>query len=145
MDLHLLTAEQVTELWPQLESIYDASCASNEIVHADATATQIYLLAQTGMCGIFAAMEKDRVVCTVALRFCEVNGNKGAEILGMGGRNLMKVKAYFWQPILDWLCANGATFLDTYANQRLANIYLKKFGFNKSCTYVRMDLQVSNV
>lgn len=140
MELHLLTADQVTNLWPQLEPIYEASCASNDITHDDITASDIYLLAQTDTCGIFAAMEAGTVVCTVAVRFCEVRGKTGADILGMGGRDLMKVKAYFWQPIIDWLRANGASFIDTYANPRLAAIYLEKFGFNRSCHYVRMVL-----
>lgn len=141
MELVLLTADQVTELWPQLEPLYEASCNSNEIVVDEITATDIYLLAQTDMCGIFAALEDNQVICTVAVRFCEsTNGKKGADIVGMGGRNLMKVKAYFWKPIIDWLKANGATFIDTYANSRLAVIYLKKFGFNKSCSYLRMVL-----
>ena len=141
MELVLLTAEQITEYWPQLEPLYEESCKSNEIVVDEITATDIYLLAQTGMCGIFAALESNKVICTVAVRFCEsTNGKKGADVVGMGGRNLMKVKAYFWKPIIEWLQANGATFIDTYANSRLAAIYLKKFGFNKSCSYLRMVL-----
>ena len=140
MELVLLTVDQVTEYWPQLEPIYTASCQSNEITQDDITATDIYLLAQTGLCGIFVATQKKHVVCTVAVRFCEVNGKKGADVVGMGGRNLMAVKAQFWGIIIDWLKANGATFIDTYANSRLAAVYLKKFGFNKSCSYVRMVL-----
>ncbi len=36
--------------------------------------------------------------------------------------------------------ANGVEFLDAYAPERLAKIYLNRFGFNKSCMYVRMAL-----
>lgn len=140
MHLVLLTAEQTTEYWPQLEPLYEESCKSNEIVVDEITATDIYLLAQTGLCGIFAAIDEKQVVCTVAVRFCEVDGKKGADVLGMGGRNLMAVKARFWSIVVDWIRANGATFIDTYANSRLAAIYLKKFGFNKSCSYLRMVL-----
>jgi hypothetical protein len=52
----------------------------------------------------------------------------------------MKFKAAYWDTILDWLRANGVQFLDAYAPDRLARIYRSKFGFNKSCSYVRMSL-----
>ena len=140
MQLVLLTANDVTELWPVLEPILEASCASNEISAGDITATDIYLLAQTEMCGIFAAMEGKDVVCVAAVQFHEVNGKKGADVIAMGGRHLIAVKSRFWQPIIDWVKSNGAEFIDAYANPRLANIYLKKFGFSKSCYHVRMML-----
>jgi hypothetical protein len=52
----------------------------------------------------------------------------------------MKFKNAYWGLILDWLKANGCEFLDAYANERLAKVYMSKFGFNKSCSYVRMTL-----
>ena len=76
----------------------------------------------------------------LALQFTDTNGHKGAEIMAMGGRHLMRFKEAYWGLILDWLKANGCEFLDAYANERLAKIYSNKFGFDKSCTLVRMTL-----
>jgi hypothetical protein len=52
----------------------------------------------------------------------------------------MRFKAAYWRTILEWLRANGVQFLDAYAPERLAKIYMSRFGFNKSCSYVRMTL-----
>jgi hypothetical protein len=52
----------------------------------------------------------------------------------------MRFKTAYWDVILEWLRANGVEFLDAYAPDRLAKIYTNRFGFDKSCTYVRMTL-----
>jgi hypothetical protein len=58
----------------------------------------------------------------------------------MAGEGLMRFKAAYWGYILKWLKANGVKRLDAYGNSRLAAVYQKKFGFDKSCQYVRMAL-----
>jgi hypothetical protein len=69
-----------------------------------------------------------------------MNGRRGADVMALAGRGLMRFKAAYWDIILEWLRANKVEFLDAYAPERLAKIYMNRFGFNKSCSYVRMTL-----
>jgi len=140
MQLVLLSKEEVTALWPVLEKMYEASAKGNEVGETEITATDIYLLAQTDMCVIFAFVEGNELVLTLAAQFHEVGNQKGVDIIGMAGRNLMKCKAEHWDRILDWFRANDVKFVNAYTSDRLAKLFLRKFGFNKSCSYVRMTL-----
>lgn len=140
MHLVMLSKEEVTALWPLLEKLYEASSRGNEVGETEITATDIYLLAQTDMCVIFGFFEDDALVLTLAIQFHEVGDQKGADIIGMAGHKLMKCRAAHWDKILDWLRANEVKFLNCYTNHKLAKLLLKKFGFNKSCVYVRMTL-----
>lgn len=138
--IEMLTPERVAELWPALEEFFIQSCQSNEIAKDEITPEAIRELAVTGMCAVFAAFDRDVPACAMAIQFNVTNGMKGADVIALGGRNLLKFKSKYWAPILDWLRANEIKFLDAYATERLAKIYLGKFGFNKSCAYVRMSL-----
>ena len=140
MTIEMLSPEQVENEWAALEPMLDASCKSNEIGVLDITPDNIYLLAVTGMCVLFVGREDGKPKVVVAIQFHDTNGHKGADIIAMGGERLMKFKAAYWNLILDWLKANGCKFLDAYANERLAKIYMSKFGFEKSCSLVRMVL-----
>lgn len=142
--LEMLSPEKAVEMWPQLGPLYDASCKSNEIAESEFSSADICVLAATGMCAVFVCYESDQPACTFAIQFNETNGKKCADIIGMAGRNLMQFKTVYWSLILDWLRANGIRYLDAYATERLARIYKAKFGFTKSCSYVRMDLQESS-
>jgi hypothetical protein len=41
---------------------------------------------------------------------------------------------------LDWLKANQIRFLDAYVDERRAKMYQSRFGFDRSCALVRMNL-----
>jgi hypothetical protein len=140
MQLVMLSKEEITNMWPILGPLYDASCKGNEVGESEMTALDIYLLAQTDMCVIFAFIEGNELMLTLAVQFHEVGNQKGVDIIGMAGRNLMKCKAAHWDKILDWFRANDVKFVNAYTNDRLAKLFLKKFGFDKSCSYVRMTL-----
>lgn len=138
--IEMLSPEQVDAEWAALEPILAASCKSNEVGILDITPDDIYVLAITGMCVLFIGREDGTPKVVVAIQFTDTNGHKGADVIAMGGERLMKFKDAYWSLILDWLKANGCEFLDAYANERLAKIYMGKFGFNKSCALVRMTL-----
>jgi hypothetical protein len=140
MQIEMLTPARVTELWPVLEPLLTAACEGNEIAKDELEAGDVYVLTQTDMAVVFVGFEGADPACIVALQFNMTNGRKGADVIALAGRNLMKFKAAYWDTILDWLRANGVQFLDAYAPDRLARIYRSKFGFNKSCSYVRMSL-----
>jgi len=140
LTIEMLSPEQVDDEWAALEPILDASCKSNEVGILDITPNDIHVLATTGMCVLFIGRESGVPKVIVALQFNDTNGHKGADVIAMGGERLMKFKDAYWNLILDWLKANGCVFLDAYADERLAKIYRNKFGFNKSCSLVRMTL-----
>lgn len=140
MSIEMLTPERVTELWPVLEPYFDAACNGNEIAKDELDAQDIYVLAVTGLVAVFVYFEDKEPTCVLGIQFNTTNGRKCADIMALGGRNLMRFKAAYWHVILEWLRANEVQFVDAYAPERLAKIYLKKFGFDKSCVYVRMSL-----
>lgn len=138
--IEMLSPEQVNDEWDLLEPMLEASCKSNEVGILDITPDDIRILAVTEMCVLFIGRENGTPKVIVAIQFNDTNGHKGADVIAMGGKRLMKFKDAYWNLILDWLKANGCEFLDAYANERLAKIYMSKFGFNKSCSLVRMTL-----
>jgi hypothetical protein len=140
MSIEMLTPARVTELWPVLEPYFEAACNGNEIAKDELDAKDIYILALTEMVAVFVGFEDGEPACVMGIQFNTTNGHKCADVMAMAGRGLMRFKAAYWSVILEWLRANGVKFLDAYAPDRLAKIYLNRFGFTKSCMYVRMTL-----
>jgi len=140
MTIEMLTPERVTEMWPVLEPYFDAACKGNEIAKDELDAKDIYVLALTGLVAIFVGFEDGEPACVMGIQFNTANGHKCADVMALAGRGLMRFKAAYWHIILEWLKANEVEFLDAYAPERLAKIYMNRFGFNKSCMYVRMAL-----
>ena len=140
MTIEMLTPERVTELWPVLEPYFDAAGKGNEIAKDELDAKDIYVLAVTGLVAVFVGFEDGEPACVMGIQFNTTNGKRGADVMALAGRGLMRFKAAYWRTILEWLRANGVQFLDAYAPERLAKIYMNRFGFNKSCSYVRMTL-----
>ena len=143
MSLEMLTTDRVAEMWPVLEPFFESACNANEIAKEEIDAKDIYVLAATGMVAVFVGYEDGEPACVMCIQFNNTNGRKGADVMALAGRGLMRFKAAYWSHILDWLRANGVQFLDAYATDRLARIYRNRFGFTKSCSYVRMTLQGS--
>lgn len=140
LSIEMLSAERVTELWPQLEPLFDKAAKGNEIAKDELDATDIYILAQTGMCVVFVGFESGVPACVLAIQFYMVGNKKGADIIALAGKNLMQFKMAYWESIVEWLKTNQVQFLDAYVTDRWAKIYKSKFGFNKSCSYVRMTI-----
>ena len=140
MSIEMLTPERVTELWPALEPHFEVACKGNEIAKDELDAKDIYVLAVAGLVAIFVGFENSEPACVMGIQFNNTNGKKGADVMALAGRGLMRFKTAYWHIILEWLKSNGVEFLDAYAPERLAKIYLNRFGFNKSCMYVRMAL-----
>lgn len=141
MSIEMLTPGRVTELWPVLEPYFEAACNGNEIAKDELDAKDIYVLALTGLVAVFVGFEDGEPACFMGIQFNVTNGRKGADVMALAGHGLMRFKAAYWHVILEWLRANDIEFLDAYAPERLAKIYIHRFGFNKSCSYVRMTLQ----
>lgn len=140
MSIELLTPARAAFLWVQMQPLLEQSCKSNEVGITDITPGDIYRLLQSEQAVAFVGFTAGRVATVLIIQFNMTNGNKGADVIAMAGRNLLKFKALFWAPILDWLRANGVRYVDAYATPQLAKMYQTKFGFDRSCVMVRMTL-----
>lgn len=138
--IEMLSEEQVDKLWPQMEPLFKQACESNDFSNEYLTTDMIYDWAVDGTIVIFAFYEAGRVATVLAIQFMDDRGTRYAELIAMAGRNLMVFKSLFWEYILDWLRANNIKHVDAYANDRIAEVYKAKFGFGKSCQFVRKIL-----
>lgn len=136
-NLELLTPDGVLQRWPELKPLLDKACSSNRVGETDITAEDIYMLALVGICAIFCATIDGEIACIIAVQFTETNGRKGANIIALAGKHLMQTKHYYWEYILEWLRANNVQFIDIAASERLAPLYERKFGFDRSCVLLR--------
>jgi hypothetical protein len=140
LSLEMLSPERVAELWPELEPLFSKAVVGNEIAKEELEPNDIFILAQTGMCVVFVGFESGVPACVLAIQFYTVGTRKGADIIALAGKNLLSFKAAYWESILEWLKVNQIKFLDAYVTDRWAKIYKEKFGFNRSCSYVRMTM-----
>jgi hypothetical protein len=133
----MLTPEQVTFWWPQLEPMFDASVKANPIADTEYIAEDIHMLVLGGVASIVAVFEDDIPAFALAFQFCDTNGKKGANIIAMGGRDMLRFKATYWEPFLTWLRSNDVEFIDAYVPTERLAIYERRLGFEKSCAFVR--------
>lgn len=139
----LLSPEEVTHLWDDIRPMIAESCASNELTEDTLTPEHILGLAVTGQCGVIGFFENSTISLVLVVQFCEDNGRKAASILAFGGQDMMTFKRLYWDYILGWLRNNGIEYIDTYANERMAKVFQKKFGFTKASVCVRLPLKES--
>lgn len=141
MSIEMLTPERVAELEAILEPLFDLACEGNEIANDEMTGKDVIQLGKDGLAAIFVGFYNAKPTCVFAIQFHITNGRKGADLIALAGSRLLRFKAAYWPAVLDWLRINGVEFLDAYAPNSRAEIYMKKFGFEKSCAHVRMSLQ----
>lgn len=141
LEVSMIPPDEVDLLWEKLEPMFKAACEGNDIARDEFTAEDIYELAVQGLCAIFVGTVNNEPACVVAIQFHITNGRKGADIIAMGGKHLLTFKAHYWDILLEWLKANNVEFLDAYVPEDRADIYKRRFKFDKSCAHVRMRLQ----
>lgn len=138
--IELLGYRQVQELWPQIAPMIGRAVESSSHAPEPLDNEAIWQAALHGVCHVLAFYEDDELAMVLAFEFGRSKGARCATILAVAGRGLTQFKAAFWPSILAWFKENGAKYVDAYAEPRLAQIYLRKFGFTESCAYVRMAL-----
>lgn len=138
--IELLTPERVQELWSEIEPLVEQVVLGNPGSPAPISPFYIQQLALSGVVNIFGLFTGGALALVLISEFSVVDGRKTATILGMAGKDLSKFKLDFWQDVLGWFRASGAKAVDAYTNERLAKIYLRRYGFTDSCSYVRMAL-----
>lgn len=140
LGIKMLTTQEVADWWPHIEPLFDKAAQGNDIIKDELTVQDIYELGINGTAAIFLVSENSEPACVLAFQFYMVGAKKGVDLIAFAGRDILKFKAAFWDSILGWLKANNVKFLDAYVTDRWAKIYQSKFGFHKSCSYVRMDI-----
>jgi hypothetical protein len=136
----MLTPSEVAAQWPELRPMLDAACRANEIADNDLKANDLYIYTQTDKAFVLAMHDEEGLGLVLVIQPTMVGGRKCADILAMAGRRLLHFKALYWDMIKDWLRANEFQLMDSYASERLARIYSKKFGFTKSAVVIRQEL-----
>jgi hypothetical protein len=131
----------VEELWVHLDPMLQKSCEGNEISRDNLTPKDIHDLATNGLCALFVGFQNSIPTCVLAIQFFVEGSRKGAMVLALSGKGLLSFKKLYWQSILDWLKVNNIRYLDAYVSPECAKVYLNKFGFEKSCSLVRMTLK----
>lgn len=137
----LLSPQEVTAHWSVLRPMIESFCDSNEIVEGILTAESIFVDLHLQNKFIVAMYDDEGLYFIIVVEFnSDQSNNTTAFIVGAAGRDLLKIRQHHWQNVLDWCKSLGAKTVETCANKRLARIYQKKFGFNKSSVALRLDL-----
>lgn len=139
--VELLEPEQVVSMWGDIEPLINS-------VPTPAGFGGIYALdseyikttALHGVTRIFGFFDSHALLMVLAAEINTTGGVKTATISAVAGRHLNQFKALFWADILDWFRSVGVQNVDAFAEPRVARIYLQKFGFTDTCSYVRMTL-----
>lgn len=140
----MLTPQQVVDFWADIRPLLAESCMGNELTETTLTPEHILGLAATDRCAVIGFVDSGRITLVLVIQFVEDNGNKAASILAFAGENMMLFKRLYWDYVVQWLKANGVKYLDTYANERMAKIFNKKFGFSESSVCLRMPIEESS-
>lgn len=138
--IELLTQERAIALWPKIAPLVEKSVRGNVMSASDMDSQYVFNAICADEAVIFAGFEGGDLATILGIQFSDANGHKCADIIALAGRRLTKFKQQFWNPILDWLRANGVEFLDSYVPTERAMLYVNKFGFDKSCAHIRMTL-----
>ncbi len=139
-NIEFLTVPRIIELKDKLVPLFQMSCDGNEISKDDTTPDEILALALTEQAVVFAGYEDEELDCVLAIQFYVEGGKKGADVIALAGRGLVKFKKHYWHVIIAWLRANGVKYLDAYVDQKHTKMYQNRYGFDKACGLVRMKL-----
>lgn len=138
--IEFLVPARVEALREVLIPLFAESCDGNEISRDNLTPEQILDDAVAGRAVVFLGFENNIPTCVLAIQFYMEAGKKGADILALAGRGLITFKRYYWKPIIEWLKANRVQYLDAYVDQKHTRVYQQRYGFDKSCAFMRMKL-----
>jgi len=139
--LSILNQGDVLLLWPQIRRIVQAAAKSNTVSTYDLKCAAVREAILNGELAVYAFVDSsDKVHLAFGYRMVETGGQRGVELVFMGGKNLLKTVREFWPSIKEEFRYNGAKFVECYSNERLARIYKKLIGVDRQCVYMQGDL-----
>lgn len=138
--LEHLSPARVEELWPQIKELVCRVKDDGNFLYAPVPPNYIYMTAKANVSHILGFFDSHRLCMILVFELTPSEKGKVANILSLAGKNLMKFKQLYWADILAWFKEAGAVGVSASADHRLANIYLRKFGFTHICSHVSMKL-----
>lgn len=135
--LRVLDLNMIKSMWGELRPILEASCKVNEVCETEIEVDDILVLAAIDQCTVVAVIEDEKPVFVLALQFTLSAGKRGANVLAMGGTHMLRIKSLYWDHFLAWLRANKVEFLDAYVPNERRQLYQRRLGFDKSCSFIR--------
>lgn len=140
VSIELLSTERAIALWPEIAPLAERSVRGNDMSASDMDAQYIFNAICADEAVIFAGFIDGKLEIVLGFQFTDVNGHKCADIIALAGRHLTMFKRRYWGAIVAWLRANRVEFIDSYVPLGRAALYMKRFGFDKSCAHIRMSL-----
>lgn len=140
----MLSADEVVALWDEIRPLLAESVLGNELTAHSLSPEHILGLVVTGECGVIGFFESGKLSLVLAIQFSQDGADLVATILAFAGRDMMLFKKLYWQYISDWLAANGVSYIETLANERMARVFQSKFGFSQSSVCLRKPLKESS-
>ena len=137
----MMPFDWVLRLWGDIRPLLAESCTANELTESTLTPEHILGLLATDQATMLGFFENGNIKLCLVLQFTEDDGHKAASILAFAGEDMMLYKKLYWDYVVDWLKRNNFTYLDTFANPRMAKVFQRKFGFTQASMCVRMPLK----
>jgi hypothetical protein len=124
-------------MWADIRPMLDESCKVNEVCETEIEVDDILVLMAVDQCTVVAVVEDGKPLFVLALQFTLSAGKRGANVLAIGGTQMLRMKSLYWEHFLAWLRANKVEFLDAYVPNERQQLYQKRLGFDKSCSFIR--------
>lgn len=142
--VQLVTADLIEAFWPLCRPLLDR-CV-RETMHGEFTVDDLRAFALAGRITFFIVTNdrtgrnpyKDVVMC-LAIEPILYPSLPGINIMAMGGVDLGKNKAKFWQQFKGWAFMSGARFIDAMVSPRMQRI-LARWDFEQVYVHMRLDL-----
>jgi hypothetical protein len=135
-----LSPAQIDALWPEIKDLIARLEDDGSLLYKPPSPNYIYMTLKAGISHALAAFSGDKLSLILVFEFVPSDEGKVASISVLAGKNIVKFKVLYWNDILTWFKEAGAVGVSACADERLASIYLRKFGFTHTCVHVSMRL-----
>ncbi len=134
------TPERLTELWPQIEPMFERCC--REAADGELDAEDVRRLHAQGHCFIFVEQKDGAVTWAAALEMIPYPKFTAANLFCLGGTDWMHGGVNrAWKVMYDWMILNKVTACDAWVSDPMARVLVRKFGFKKTYNHMRLNLE----
>jgi len=134
------TPERLTELWPQIEPLFERCC--RDAADGELDAEDIRRLHAQGHCFVFVDSLDGVVTLAAAVEFIPYPKFVAANVFALGGKGLLNGSAErSWKLMKAWMVANKAVACDAWVSDSMARVLKKKLGFSKTYNHMRLRLE----
>lgn len=133
------TQERLTELWPQIQPLFQRCC--EEAADGEIDAEDIRALHAMGGAHVFVELEEGVVTVAMAIEFIHYPKFKAANVFALGGHGLRQAKNRFWPLVVEWLKANEVKSVDAWVSDGMMKLLNRMLGFKKVYNHTRLMLE----